>query len=699
MKKNKKAEAASKAEAAAKAETAPKTETVSKAEPVSKTETGSQSGLVAASPKAVQKVEPTPKAVQKVEPTPKAVQKVEPTPKAVQVVEPAPKAEEAPKAEAAPKAEKKPARTTRKKVELTEEEKAAKRREAAKKAAATRKANAAKKAMEQAAQKAEEPAETVSAEESAPQAAVPAPDMAAPAEEKAEQTTPAAAQEPVEEKAEESAPEQAAEEPASEEEMTPVAEKVRVLVVGAECAPFAKTGGLADVLGTLPKHLNQLGMDVRVMIPFHKVIKDKYRMQTEHVTTFYANLGWKSMFVGVDKLVYDGVTFYFIDNEEMFGGPIYRGGLAEGEQYAFFCRAVVESMDQIGFVPQVVHLNDWHTGMIPMLLKTQYQHRPQGHAKTVFTIHNMMYQGQFSFQQIQDWLGIESRFNTPEFIENYGCASFMKAALVFTDRISTVSPSYAQEIRHPYYAYKLEGILNARAHETWGIVNGINTEEFNPETDICLGHHFNADDLSGKYRVKEDLIRELGLSIWPGTPIMSMVTRLTSQKGIDLLIQVFDEIMQQDVAVVVLGNGEKQYEDFLRSMEYRYKGRVCAYIGYNNELAHRIYAGSDLFLMPSKFEPCGISQMIALRYGTLPIVRETGGLRDTVQPYNEYTDEGNGFSFTNFNAYDMLNVIKYALWVLRDEGKRTNLIQRALKSDNSFAISAQKYYDMFMGLL
>lgn len=629
---------------------------------------------------------------------------------AIQAAQAAQQPEETAVAEAPKAPEAKPEKKKSAKPVLTEEEKAAKRRAAALKAAATRKANAEKKkAQEEAAKAAAEAAEAAAPiqEEPAVQEAAPveaAPEVAAEQEAVAVEApvaeeTPMAEEAPAAEaEGAEAAPVEQAPEKAVEE-MTPVDNRVRVLVVGAECAPFAKTGGLADVLGTLPKQLNQLGMDVRVMIPFHKVIKDKYRMKTQHVVDFYTNIGWRSMFVGVDKMEYDGVTFYFIDNEEMFGGPIYRGGLAEGEQYAFFARAVCESMDRIGFVPQVVHLNDWHTGMVPMLLKTQYGHRPQGQAKTVFTIHNMMYQGQFSFQQIQEWLGVDSRYNTPEFMENYGCASFMKAALVFADRISTVSPSYAQEIRHPYYAYKLEGILNARAHQTWGIVNGINTEEFNPETDICLGHHFSVDDLSGKYRVKEDLIHELGLNIWPGTPIISMVTRLTSQKGIDLLIQVFDEIMQQDVAVVVLGNGEKQYEDFLRTMEYKYKGRVCAYVGYNNELAHRIYAGSDLFLMPSKFEPCGISQMIALRYGTLPIVRETGGLRDTVQPYNEYTDEGNGFSFTNFNAYDMLNVIKYALWVIRDEGKRTNLIRRAMKCDNSFAISAKKYYDMFMGLL
>lgn len=587
------------------------------------------------------------------------------------VTEAAPVAEEPVEEKPAKKRTSKPKQTEKTAEELEQErleqEKREKRREAARKAAATRKANAAKKAAE-AAKAAEEAAAAQSEEvKEEPQADV-------------EQSTPAPQEETV------------------KEEAVPVDRK-KILLVGAECAPFAKAGGLADVIGTLPKELNHLGLDARVMMPFHKVIKEKYRMQTEHVCDFYTKLGMKPCFVGIEKLVRDGVTFYFVDNEEYFWGPLYRGGLAEGEQYAFFARAVCEALDRIDFVPDVVNCNDWHTGMIPMLLKTQYQHRAQGHCKTVFTIHNMMYQGQFSFQQIKDWLGVEDRYNTAEFMENYGCASFMKAALVFCDRISTVSPSYAQEIRMPYYAYKLEGILNARAHDTWGIVNGINTEEFNPANDICIGHHYDANDISNKFRVKEDLLHELGLNIWATTPLIGMVTRLTSQKGIDLLMQVFDEIMQQDVAFAILGTGDPMYENFLREMENRYKGRVCAYIGYSNEVAHRIYAGSDLFLMPSKFEPCGISQMIAQRYGTLPIVRETGGLRDTVQPYNEYTGEGNGFSFANYSAYEMLNIIKYALWVIKDEGKRVQLVKNALNVDNSFANSARKYYDMYMGLL
>lgn len=477
-------------------------------------------------------------------------------------------------------------------------------------------------------------------------------------------------------------------------------EKLRVLMIGSECVPFAKTGGLADVLGTLPQALNKLDVDARVMIPFHKQAKEKYRMQTEHVTDYYIYLGWKSMFVGIDKLELNGVTYYLIDNEDMFGGPIYKGEIPEGEQYAFFARAACEAMDRIDFVPQVVHCNDWQCGMIPMLLKTQYLHRPQSGAKTVFSIHNLMYQGQYSFAQVQEWFGIEDRYNTPEFIEHFGCASFMKAGLVFCDRISTVSPTYAEEIRIPYFSYGMEGILNARAHETIGILNGMNMEEFDPATDPKIPYKFTPDNLEGKRKDKEALLMELGLNnVDLDTPLIGMVGRLTHQKGLNLLMPIFDELMRERVAIVILGTGDSEYENFFRSMESVYRGRVCAYIGYSDDVAHRIYAGSDLFLMPSKFEPCGISQMIALRYGTLPIVRETGGLKDTVIPYNEFTGKGNGFSFTNYNAYDMLKVIRYALYVIQDKEHLASLQKAAFASDYSFAKSAGMYRDMFRSLL
>jgi len=310
-----------------------------------------------------------------------------------------------------------------------------------------------------------------------------------------------------------------------------------------------------------------------------------------------------------------------------------------------------------------------------------------------------MYQGQYSFEQVKEWFGVEDRFNTPEFIEHYGCANFMKAGLVFCDRISTVSPTYAREIRQPYFSYGMEGILNARAHQTVGILNGMDREAYDPMTDPALPYHFDENHLEGKQQDKEALMAELGLTVDPSTPIIGMVGRLTYQKGLNLLMPVFEELMRERVALIILGTGDPEYENFFRGMEAIYRGRVCAYIGYNDDVAQRIYAGSDLFLMPSKFEPCGISQMIALRYGTLPIVRETGGLRDTVFPYNEFTGEGNGFSFTNYNSYDMLKVIRYALYTIQDEEKKASLRRAAFASDYSFAKSAGLYRDMYESLL
>lgn len=473
----------------------------------------------------------------------------------------------------------------------------------------------------------------------------------------------------------------------------------KILLVGAECAPFAKTGGLADVIGTLPKSLIRLSLDARVILPFHKIIKSKYGAETTHITDFYIKLGWRTKYVGIEKLVKNDVTYYFIDNEEYYGREqIYYGGMEEIEQYAFFCKAVIESLDKIDFIPDVMHLNDWQTGMIPVMLKTQYNHVPFSGIKTVFTIHNMMYQGMCGFEQIEDLLSIDKCYNTPQFVEANGCANFMKAALVFCDRINTVSPSYAQEIKLPYYSYGMEGILNARAHETVGIVNGIDTVEFDPENDPYVPYPFSLKDLSGKEKNKKALMEKYGLTYNEKTPLIGIVSRLTSQKGFDLITYVLNSIMELDVSLIVLGTGDKEYEAFFKKCESDYKTRICSYIGYDNALAHEIYASCDLFLMPSQFEPCGISQMISLRYGTLPIVRETGGLKDTVIPFNQFTGEGNGFSFTNYNAHDMLDTIKYALDCVGDEEKRDLLITSAMSCDNSFNLSAKKYKDLYLSM-
>ena len=474
--------------------------------------------------------------------------------------------------------------------------------------------------------------------------------------------------------------------------------EMKILIVGAECVPFIKTGGLADVIGTLPAYLKQLGANVRVMLPFHSQIKAKYDAQAETIAEFTIGVGWRTQYVGVRELKLDGITYYFIDSDFYFGGPIYRGGEPEAEQYAYFSRAVLESLEHIGFIPNVIHCNDWHTAPIPMLIKTQYQHRQIGDIKTLFTIHNIMYQGQCGLGFAKDVLGLADWLLAPEYIEKDGAANFMKAGLVFADKVNTVSPSYAEELQHPYYAYGLDGVLNWRRNDLSGIVNGINNDEFDPQQDTFLKFPFDVKALGGKRKNKEMLLRELGLTSDINTPLIAMVTRLTSQKGIDLVLRVFPEIMQEETAFVLLGSGDADYEARFRELEARYKGRVCSYIGYNNALAHRVYAGADLFLMPSKFEPCGISQMIAKRYGTLPIVRETGGLRDTVTPYNEVTGAGDGFSFTNFNAHDMLHVIRYSLKMMREVNTRRKLITHAMKADHSFAHSAEAYMALYQSM-
>ena len=476
-------------------------------------------------------------------------------------------------------------------------------------------------------------------------------------------------------------------------------DQIKILLAGAECTPFAKTGGLADVIGALPKALSSLGLDVRVILPYHRAIKEKYREHTEHLIDFNVRLGWRNQYAGIERLVRDGITYYLVDNEYYFGGPIYKGGEAEGEQYAFFSRAILEALLGIDFIPDVIHCNDWHTAMIPMLIKTQYSNSPLRNIKTLLTIHNIMYQGKFPFGFVHDVLDIDTCYYNSRYLEAYGCANFMKAGLVFSDKVNTVSPTYAKELQYPYFGYGMEGVIQARGGDVVGILNGINSEEFNPETDKYIKYHFSAADLSGKQKDKESLLASMGLTSGPSVPLVGMVTRLTAQKGLDLVQRVIHEILRENVSLILLGSGDPAYESFFRGIEQAYKGRVCSYIGYNDELSHQIYAGADLFLMPSQFEPCGISQMIALRYGALPIVRETGGLKDTVYPYNQFTGEGTGFSFTNYNAHDMLAAIQYALRVVCNPQVRETLIRKAMQEDNSISRCAQRYQDLYQSML
>ena len=473
-----------------------------------------------------------------------------------------------------------------------------------------------------------------------------------------------------------------------------------VLLAAAECAPLSKTGGLADVVGTLPKALAALGIDARVITPYHHCIKEKYAERVEHMFDFYVNLGWRSQYCGIERLVLDGVCIYLVDNEFYFGGKIYLGGYQEGEQYAFFTRAVLDALPHLGFTPDVVHCNDWHVAMLPMLARTQYRGGMQEKIKWLLTIHNIAFQGKFGFDYVQDLLGVEDKYYTPEFMEMDGCANFLKAGCVFADRINTVSPRYAEEIKTAYFGEGLEGILSARSHELSGIINGIDVKTFNPYTDAAICAKYSKGRIGGKKLCKLDLQRSMGLQEREDAPLVAMVTRMTEQKGFSLVERMINELLSyNDMQFMLLGSGDKEFEDFMREAEGRYPGRLCAYIGYNEELSHKVYAGADFLLMPSRFEPCGLSQMIAMRYGALPIVRETGGLADSVIPYNQFTGEGTGFSFANYNAHEMKDTVLLALDCYRKPELMAQLVKNAMEADFSFSRSAEEYAKLYLWML
>lgn len=476
---------------------------------------------------------------------------------------------------------------------------------------------------------------------------------------------------------------------------------MKVLYVTSECVPFIKTGGLADVAGSLPVELNRQGADVRVVLPKYRCIDGYWRARMTHVTDFPVLFGFASMYCGVETVVDNGVTYYFVDNEEMFSvDSIYGGGMQEGYRFAFFCRAVAEMLRHVDFAPDVLHLNDWQTGLIAAMIRTQYAGDARLQApRIVFSIHNLRYQGIFDWPLMNARLGFDERLFTPDYLEFYGNLSCMKAGLVFADHINTVSPTYAREIRTAYYGERLDGLLRARGEAVSGILNGIDRTIYDPATDRFLGAHFSSDDLTGKAEQKRLLQREMCLAERPGVPLIAMVTRLTPQKGMDLVERVLTDILRMDVQMTLLGDGDRRFVDLLNWAAWRYPGQVATYIGLNEGLAHRIYAGSDMFLMPSQFEPCGLSQMIALRYGSVPVVRETGGLCDTVIPYNKFTDEGTGFSFANYNAHEMLFTLERAVWYYyEDQPMWQRLIRRGMATDFGWGESARRYLALY-GLL
>lgn len=477
---------------------------------------------------------------------------------------------------------------------------------------------------------------------------------------------------------------------------------MNILFAASECEPFIKTGGLADVVGALPAELKRQGAEARVVLPKYRGIDAYWRERMEHLCHFEVLFGWERCYCGVERVIHNEVCYYFIDNESFFSvDNIYGDGLREGLRFAFFCRAVLEMLAHIDFAPDVLHCNDWQTGLIPALLKTQYHASPgYGKIRTVFSIHNLRYQGLFEWREINGRLGLEESMYSPEKLEFYGSMSCMKAGLVFADRLLTVSPAYAEEIKMPYYGERLDGLLRHRADRLGGILNGIDTVIFDPGTDRFLEHHYTKDDLSGKALAKAALQRECGLEPSPEMPLIGFVARLSAQKGLDLIERVLDDILRQNVQLVFLGRGEKRYEDMLHWASWRYGGRVHARAEQDEGLAHRIYAGADMFLMPSQYEPCGLAQMIALRYGTVPIVRETGGLRDSVVPYNQYTDEGTGFSFANYNAHEMLGAIERAVGYFNgDKAMWRRMQKRGMAIDFSWKQAAGEYLGLYRELL
>jgi starch synthase len=475
---------------------------------------------------------------------------------------------------------------------------------------------------------------------------------------------------------------------------------VKILFAVSECVPFIKSGGLADVAGALPKELQGLGTDVRVMLPKYQLIPDEYKKQMKKIAEFNVSVGWRNQYCGIEELEIDGVIYYFIDNEYYFKRSQMYGDFDEGEQFAYFNRAILESIKEIDFYPDVIHCHDWHTGMVPFLLNEQYR-EIEGYEsiRTVFTIHNLQFQGIFPRGVLGELFGLDDRYYHPDLLEFHGNVSFMKAALISAGKITTVSPTYMEEIQTAYFGEKLDGVLRNRSTDLLGILNGIDNDLYNPETDLSLIKTYGPEDHEARLLNKKQLQRQFELPEEEDIPLMVMVTRLTKQKGLELVRGVFHEIMATGAQLIVLGTGDREFEYFFSHMAAQYPNQCKVFIGFDEDLAHRVYAGADLFLMPSKFEPCGLSQLIALRYGSIPIVRETGGLNDTVNAYNGENGQGNGFTFTSFNAHDMLFTINRALDYYKDKDTWNKLVENVMQMDFSWARSAKIYQQLYADLI
>lgn len=482
--------------------------------------------------------------------------------------------------------------------------------------------------------------------------------------------------------------------------MADSSKKMQIVFASAECAPFVKTGGLGDVAGSLPAALVRAGAEVIVMVPKYATIKDEYKAQMEHFSDFYVSLGWRNEYCGLEKLEHDGVTYMFIDNERYFARDYPYGFFDDGERFAFFSKAITESLQHLpaGFECDILHCNDWQTALAPVFLREFYQGLPlYDRVKTVFSIHNVAFQGQFSDTVMEDILGVAHIPAAASQLRCDACSiNYILGALRYADAITTVSPTYANEIQTPEFGEGLDGVLRERSYALQGILNGIDVAGFDPATDKRIAANYTVEDRSGKAVCKAKLQEELGLEVRDDRPLMVMVTRLTRQKGLDLVMYALDRILAGGVQVAVLGTGDRDYEDGLRYFQDKYPGTMAARIEFDPALSQRMYAAADMFLMPSKFEPCGLSQIIAMRYGTLPIVRETGGLKDTVIPYNEFTGEGTGFSFSNFNGDEMGDAVFRAARLFWDNRDAWNqLVTQAMSQDFSWTRSADKYLDLY----
>ncbi len=475
---------------------------------------------------------------------------------------------------------------------------------------------------------------------------------------------------------------------------------MKILYATSEAVPFCKTGGLADVSGSLPAAIAAEGAQMAVVLPLYRRIRDQFGSQLEYLCYDYVNLAWRRSYCGLFRLVRDKVTYYFLDNEQYFNRGNLYGYMDDGERFGFFSRAVVRMLPHMAFWPDVIHCNDWQSALIPIYLKDDGVREERYRAvRTVMTIHNIEYQGRFGPEVTGDLFGLDSGWVNDGTIMMDGDVNLLKGAILCADAVTAVSPSYAEELKYAYFAHGMESVMRRCAYKLSGVLNGIDMKRYDPAADPLIAKNYTAADLSGKAADKAELQRLMGLREEPDTPILAVVSRLVAHKGLDLIREVFHDIMELPVQLVVLGQGDEKFEEFFSWAQGQYPGRMAVRLGYDEALAMNIYAGADLFLMPSRSEPCGLSQMIAMRYGTVPIVRETGGLKDTVHPYEAWRDAGNGFTFAAYNSGDMLFVIRQAVglyWDYPDHFHRLRL--RCMEGDFSWRRSAGEYLRIYSGI-